>query len=160
MAAYGYKEVSEESVSAVTATPSVSLGSRQAEGGREYIYAYNGGSAANKGAPVIITATTGYTFVVTFATGIDVPGLIFGVVHNATCASGSYCWVATRGMVGAYIVATAIVAADKLAILDGGGSFHAVTSTSSVTYLAQNIIGTAMSACTNGNSAIVGMYLR
>ena len=161
MAAYGYKEVSEESVSAVTATPSVSLGSRQAEGGREYIYAYNGGSAANKGAPVILTATSGYTFVVTFATAADTPCNLLGVVNNATCAAGSYCWVATRGNVGVYVISMAVAASDALIVADAGGSARVATATSSLTQLVkQGFIGNALSTQTAAATGVVSVYLR
>jgi hypothetical protein len=160
MTAMSYKLVNEETVSAVTATPSVSLGTRRLYSGTEYVYAYNGGSAANKGAPVIITGTSGYTFVVTFATGADIPCTPMGIVENATCASGSYCWVATRGFMDVYVVSAAVVAGDALIILDGGGSARVATFSSSVTQLTkQGILGYAMSTQTAAATGTVGIYV-
>lgn len=162
MASYSYKTVHEEGVSSVTATPSVSLGTRRLEGGTEYVYAYNGGSAANKGAPVVMTATSNYTFVVTFATSADAPCQYLGVVQHATCAAGSYCWVATdRGFADVYVVSNAVAVGDMLIVADGGGSARSATWTSSVTQLSkQGCIGFAMTAQTAAATGTVGVYLR
>jgi|WetSurMetagenome_2_1015567.scaffolds.fasta_scaffold104019_3 hypothetical protein len=158
---YGYRTLVEESVSAVTATPSVTLGTRRMEGSTQYVYAYNGGSAANKGAPVIMTATSAYTFVVTFATGADIPCQFLGIVQHATCAAGSYCWVAVEGFADAYVVSNAVAIGDKLIIADGGGSARSATFTSSVTQLVkQGSIGQAMTAATAAATGTVGIYLR
>ena len=158
---YSYKLINEESVSAVTATPSVSLGTRRLEGKTEYIYAYNDGSIAYQGTPVILTGCTGYSYVVTFATAVDAKATVLGIVQNATVAAGSYGWVAVRGFANARTVATAVALNDNLAVLDGGGSVHAVTYTSSLTQIvSQGIIGRALSISSAGASAVVGVLLR
>lgn len=160
MSAFSYKLVNEETVSAVTATPSVSLGTRRLEGATEYVYAYNGGSIAYQGAPAILTATSGYSFVVTFATAADMGCTVLGIVQNATIAAGSYGWVAVRGFANARTVATAVALNDNLAVLDAGGSVHAVTFTSSLTQIVdQGTIGKALSISSAGASAVVGVYL-
>jgi hypothetical protein len=158
---YSYKLVNEETVSAVTATPSVSLGTRRLEGPTEYVYAYNDGAIAQQGAPVILTGCTGYSYVVTFATAADARCTFLGIVQNATVAAGSYGWVAVRGFANARTVATAVALNDNLAVLDGGGSVHAVTFTSSITQLvSQGIIGKALSISSAGASAVVGVFIR
>jgi hypothetical protein len=162
MSSYSYKLVNEESVSAVTATPSVQVGTRRLDDGREYVYAYNGGSIANKGCPVILTATSGYTFVVTYATGADKGSVILGTLHNATCAAGSYAWVATRGIMNAYIVSAAVIAQDTLIIKDAGGECRVATFTSSLTQLAGGglIVGRALEVNTAANSGCISVYRR
>jgi hypothetical protein len=162
MATYSYKLVNEETVSAVTATPSVQVGTRRLADGVEYIYAYNGGSAANKGCPVILTSVSGYTFVVTYATAADRGSVILGIVNNATCAAASYCWVATRGIMGAYVVSAAVAAQDTLIIKDGGGECRVATFTSSITQLAAGgcIVGRALEVNTAANSGVVSVYRR
>jgi hypothetical protein len=86
----------QESVSAVTTTASVDLGTRRVVDGNEYVYCYNGATAADKALLVKpLTAGVSYTFsVTTVAHGV---GPVIGVIKNATCAASSYCWVMTRG---------------------------------------------------------------
>jgi hypothetical protein len=92
---YNKENLLRESVSAVTATPSVALGTRRVVNGSEYVYCYNGGAVADKRLAVRAqTAGVAYTFSVTTAAGV-LP--IIGVVENATCAASSYCWVLTQG---------------------------------------------------------------
>lgn len=159
MSTYGYALLSGESVSATTATPTVALGTRRLEDGTEYIYAYNGGAEAIKGCPVIMTATSGYTFVSTFAVADDLACTVLGTVHNATCAAGSYCWVAAGGIANAY-VATAVAAQDMISILDGGGQCDVVSFGSALTQILVigSVIGRAMEA--TAASAVVKVMIR
>jgi hypothetical protein len=160
MSTYGYALLSGESVSATTATPTVALGTRRLEDGTEYIYAYNGSTAqAIKGAPVIMTATSGYTFVTTFAVADDLACTVLGTVHNATCAAGSYCWVAAGGIVNAY-VATAVAAQDMISILDGGGQCDVVSFGSALTQILVigSVLGRALEA--TAASAVVKVLMR
>lgn len=86
-----------ESVSAVTATPSVELGTTRLEGGNEYVYMYNGETAADKGLMVTIDpAGTGYD---TFTVSTVADNLMVGVVANATMAASTYGWIQRRGRV-------------------------------------------------------------
>jgi hypothetical protein len=160
MSTYSYKMVETESVSATTATPSVALGTRRLEDGTEYLYAYNGSTAqAIKGCPVIMTATSGYTFVSTFAVTDDLACTVLGTVHNATCAAGSYCWVAVNGLANAY-VATAVAAQDMISVADGGGQCDVVSFGSALTQILVigSVIGRAMEA--TAASAIVKVLIR
>ena len=122
-----------ETVSAVTATPSVEIGARTFYDGREYIYMYNGGSEAAKNKVVVASGTSGYTFVVTFASGAAIGCLPMGVVRNATIAAGSYGWVCTRGFVDLYNDGTASVTSGDFIVLSVNGNVRQVTFTSVVT---------------------------
>jgi hypothetical protein len=177
MAVYEMKLVNEESVSAVTATPSVDVGTTRIHGGIFYRYMYNGGSVAYKGCPVVMTASTaGNTFVVTVAT-IDIcttaagtrEGGFVGTIHNATCAAGSYCWVATKGMLNCRPQSSAIAVAKKVKIGDGGGFVDAMegfTDTSSTntqqlgSFLVNHIVGTAQEAATAAATGTIKVWVR
>jgi hypothetical protein len=161
MSTYSYKLVNEESVSAVTATPSVQVGTRRLVNGNEYVYCYNDGGAANKGAPCILTSTSGYSFVITYATAANTSVAFLGLLNNATCAAGSYAWVCTRGFGGAYVVSAAVVAGDNLWIKDGGGQCSVVTFTSLPTIIVgKGIIGRALSTQTAAATGCIDVYMR
>lgn len=94
---HGVGPIGFESVSAVTATPSVDLGTRVEIKGEEYIYCYNAGGAdvyPTYGVK-LITACTGYSVANTALT--DVVNMCVGVVKHSTIAAGSYGWVMSRG---------------------------------------------------------------
>jgi len=175
MSVYDYKSVSEESVSAVTATPSVDVGTIRFHGGLEYRYMYNGGAVGYKGAPCFVTAATaGNTFVTTYATislMTTAAGTGFGFVgtlHNATCAAASYAWVATRGMVNARPCSSAIAAGDVVMAMDGGNAVASrtgITTTATVSpglcsFLVNTVIGQAMEAATAAATAVIKVWLR
>jgi len=176
MSVYDYKLVSEESVSAVTATPSVDVGTIRFYAGVEYRYMYNaGGDAAYKGAPVFVTASTaGGTFVTTYATiGLMTTaagdGFAFaGVVNNATCPASSYCWIATRGIVNCRPCSSAIAAGDTVMAMDGGNAVMSrtgFTNTATVaaqftSYLVNVVIGQAMEAATAAATGTIKVWLR
>jgi hypothetical protein len=167
MATYSYKEVHEEGVSAVTATPSVQVGTRRLNNGIEYVYCYNAGNAASDGAtrigsPVILTGVSGYTFTAnTFTTAADFSSTFsfLGVTHNATCPSGSYCWVATRGPVSVYCDSVAVVAGDNVTMADGGIAFTVITFTSELTQFVGMPFFRALSTKAAA-SGIVSIYLK
>ena len=84
-----------ESVSQVTATPSVQIGARALVNGESYCYVYNAGSdTATKDHGVILTAVTGYSVSLQSVTGV---GGFFGLVKHADIPAASYGWVMTRG---------------------------------------------------------------
>jgi len=87
----------EESVSAITLTPSVDLGSRRVWKGEEYVYAYNAGGSsiiAEYGVKVV-TGASGYSVAGTLPT--DTGGLFCGLIKHATMVTAAYGWVMTRG---------------------------------------------------------------
>jgi len=163
MSAYSYREINTESVSAVTATPSVQLGTRRLLDGREYVYAYCGGAGdANQGSPAILTSVSGYSFICnTFTTAADFSATfsLLGVVQNATCASSSYCWVATRGPVSVYCDAVAVIAGDNVTMADGGVAFTVITYTSELTQLVGMPFFRALST-KGAASGVVDVYLK
>lgn len=87
--------VYNESVSAVTATPSVELGSRRIQAGEEYVYVYNdGGANINPGNGCVMSGNTGMSVTVSSTTFFNA---CIGVVKHATLTTGTYGWVMTRG---------------------------------------------------------------
>ena len=84
-----------ESVSNVTATPSVQLGTRTIVNGEDYCYIYNAAAdTATKDHGVIITAMTGYSISLQSVTMV---GGFFGLVKHADIPAASYGWVLTKG---------------------------------------------------------------
>lgn len=113
-----------ESVSAVTASPSVVLGTRRVDSaGNVYIYGHNAGaSQMNPGcAAVIGSANTSYSFTATnAAAGV---GFLAAVCHHSTIPAGSYGWMGVNGLFRAApdTNAASMNAGDILVIgVDGG----------------------------------------
>lgn len=117
-----------ESVSAVTATPSVQLGARRMESGEEYCYVYNaGGEQIPPGYGCILSAVTGYSVTVSSLTQV---GGFFGVVKNATLTTGTYGWVVVKGFVPMKngMASTAMSAGDQvIPALNGAWAAHTAT---------------------------------
>jgi len=120
---YGTRLLFEESVSAITATPSVALGTRRVEGGNEYIYAYNANTTAAVGRGVIASINSGYSFSVTAAAG----NVLMGVVQNTEFTAAYYGWLLTRGLAKSLPSVNAIGAAAPFAI-STNGAFEALVS--------------------------------
>ena len=95
MAVHGVGPIVFESVSNVTATPSVELGTRRLYQGEEYEYVY-----ASTTVPVgyggAYTGTSGHTVV---ATGIVSGEYAAGFCKHATIAGGTYGWLLKKGVV-------------------------------------------------------------
>ena len=95
MSHQGADPISFESVSAVTATPSVELGTIRHQDGERYEYVY-----AVKALPVgygcVLTGTSGHSCA---ATGVVSGEMAFGFVKHAEISSGSYGWVLKKGVV-------------------------------------------------------------
>lgn len=119
MSAYSYKLVNEESVSAVTATPSVQLGTRRLYNGAEYVYVYNAGVTAAVGYGMIASANSGYSCVVTAVYG----STLFGVVQNADLQASSYGWILTRGLAASCYSAQGQISLNSPVVLYTNGSF-------------------------------------
>lgn len=110
-----------ESISAVTLTNSVQLGSVRMENGEEYLYVYNdgGASAAVNFAVVPQSGSSGFSVTVTSVTGVDFP---LGFVKHATFVTASYAWVLSKGYVGIQngMVSTALASGAMLALAANG----------------------------------------
>ncbi len=87
----------DETPSAVTATPSVELGSRRVWKGEEYVYCYNAGGStlSQKLGAVLITGASGYSVAATSIA--DTINPCVGVVKHADIAAASYGWVLVKG---------------------------------------------------------------
>ena len=94
MTVYGYQQAFFEPVSQTTLTPSVDLGTRRVEGGKEYIYVYNnGGASITAKYGVCVSLLSGYSVTVSSVTQVN---HCFGVAP-VTIATAYYGWVQTRG---------------------------------------------------------------
>jgi hypothetical protein len=84
-----------ESVSAVTATPDVAVGTYRREGDEEYIYVYN---ACNSDIPpsygCILSAVSGYSVSLSSVTDT---GFGVGIIKHATLTTGTYGWMMIKG---------------------------------------------------------------
>lgn len=112
--------VLSESVSSVTATPSINLGERVLYQGEEYVYCYNaGGATASVGFAVKpVTACSGYSIAQTFLTDTGAP--VVGVVKHADIPAASYGWVMVKGWMNVHFHANSVVTADFVML--GGGA--------------------------------------
>jgi hypothetical protein len=94
MSVYRYDSVFFEPTSAVTLTPSVDLGTRRYEGGKEYIYVYNdGGASITSGYGVTVSLLSGYSVTVSSVTQVN---HCVGVA-NTTFPTAAYGWIQTKG---------------------------------------------------------------
>lgn len=83
-----------ESVSQTTLSNSVDLGTKRVEGGKEYIYVYNGcGASITSGYGVTVSLLSGYTVTVSSTTQVN---HCVGVA-NYTFATATYGWIQTKG---------------------------------------------------------------
>lgn len=141
---YGIRTLFEESVSQITATPSVALGTRRVEGSKEYIYVYNGATTAAVNKGMIASAFSGYTCTVSSAVGDQ----LFGVVQNTELTASYYGWLQTRGL--AHIDSANAVALGAPVCLGANGDFEQVlTALAGGTHVAN---GVAVGAITSGSS--------
>ena len=91
----GLAQIIPESVSAVTATPSIELGTEKWVGGNKYTYVYNASTstaAVNYG--VVYSAMSGYSVTVSSVAMYDRAA---GLVVNNDIGVHEYGWVMTKG---------------------------------------------------------------
>ena len=115
----------DEAISAVTATPSVGMGSRREHKGEEYVYCYNagGGDIYPKYGVNVITGASGYSIANTGTTDTALP--FVGVCKHATIAAASYGWIMTRGFTSVKYHTDSVCTADFVALsLAREGTFH------------------------------------
>lgn len=134
-----------DTVSHVTATPTVALGTVREESGELYLYVYNCGgdsAAVGKGMSRPASAYAGlYSGSVSSVSG-DMP---LGFVKNAAIPSGEYGWVLKRGLV---TVAVASSASDQAAGAKALGAAGLVATLGAGYYP----IGELTTAIVSGNS--------
>lgn len=146
-----------ESVSNVTATNSVDLGTVKTQGGEEYVYIYNGGSVtAPVGQAMVLSHNSGYTLTVSSTTQYDIA---FGVVKHTGIGNAQYGWLMTRGFttVTNGMASTALAVGDPI-YLGAAGKAIAVAQTYTTALsqltLVQGIqaYGVIVSACASGGT--------
>lgn len=142
--------VEMESVSAVTATNSVDLGTVRVTGGAEYVYVYNAGAdVIGLGQIAVLSCNSGYSVTASSITGFDLP---IGVCANATIATGSYGWLMTRGFTRVQngMASTVLALRDVIAPAALGGVQTVLTPTLTT----GPYIGSIVSACASGSCAL------
>lgn len=113
----GVDPIAFESVSAVTATPNVDIGTRRIVNGEEYVYFYNAtGSAATQGVAMIMSGLSGYSLTRSSTAAAD-----FAVcfVKHADVPAGSYAWGLVRGLVSVQ-AANTLAAGVNITLADDG----------------------------------------
>jgi hypothetical protein len=120
MAFQGLDPIAFESVSAVTATPSIDVGVRRVYNGEEYVYVYNnGGAQASPGFGLVVSALSGYSVTVSSTSG----QFAVGFVKHATLTTATYGWALVRGFLDGMtngMASTALAAGDALQIAADG----------------------------------------
>ncbi len=125
--------IREESISQVTATPSVALGTRVFVKGEEYVYCYNaGGATIAQGLGVkFITGASGYSIAATSIAESFNP--FVGVTKHVAMASGDYGWVMTKGFTSVTVVSARSAGADYLMLALGtAGKFIEASGTTTM----------------------------
>lgn len=141
--------VEMESVSNVTATNSVDLGTVRVVGGEEYVYVYNAGlDVIGQGQLAVLSCNSGYSVTASAITAFDLP---MGFVKHTTITTGAYGWLLTRGFTKVQngMVSTALALRDVITPASLGGVQVYFTAT----LCTGPIIGTVVSACASGASA-------
>ena len=150
MSLQGASPILFESVSAVTATNSVQLGTRRVVGGEEYVYCYAVG-AVSASVGCSISGVSGYSIV---ATGIISGAFCFGFVKHADIPAASYGWVLKRGFISSPVngmASTAFVATDGVMLAADGKIANAAAAVGG--HLLGRVTTTCVSGGTGGSNA-------
>ena len=147
-----------ESVSAVTASPSVDLGIRRVVDGNEYIYCFNAGNVQiSQGMPGLINSANS-NFSVSASNAVSQSGWhkFVGVCHNATLTTATYGWLMSKGVAIVALDASAVSmnSGDLLALgVDGG--FVAAVGTSATAVPVGFAIASIVTTVGATNKAVV-----
>lgn len=137
----GISPIAFESVSNVTATPSVEIGARRVFNGEEYVYFCNAmASAATQGIAMTISGLSGYSLTRSSLAGADI-AVCF--VKHADVPAASYAWGLTRGLVQAHFSSTMTTGVLVSIGLDG-----IVQTYTTATSFDPGILGKVISAAT------------
>lgn len=149
MAFYGLDPVCFESVSNVTATNTVELGTIRFHDGEYYKYVH-AAKTVSMGIGGVYTGTSGKTIV---ATGAVSGEHCAGVVKHESIPSGQYGWLMVHGVVNMWNAkAGSVPVANEPAFLgtDGGFANERVTVTNAVMH--GHVIGKVLSAGASGDT--------
>ena len=145
-----------ESVSAVTATNSVELGSRRVDAnGYEYVYCYNAGnSEVSPGFGVIVvTGLSGFSCTLTSVAAGKHD--FIGVVRHATLSTAKYGWIMTKGYHTVESGADSTLTGVQYLALKADGTFNNLIS-AQTGVLQERLVGMADA---DANSASAGSFL-
>lgn len=138
-----------ESVSAVTATNSVEVGTRVTADGADYVYIWNGSTETIPvgNAAIIGSGCSGYTCAVSAVTQVDFG---VGIVKHAAIPTLNYGWLMTRGFAAFNSGASdSFAVGNPLAVAVSGVFANKTISTGYVT----PVVGKCVGAVASGNSA-------
>ena len=160
----GYRVLDTESVSARTATNSVTLGERRSEGGKEYVYVYNASDdePINVGRGVkLASQSAGYSVDVAVGAPSTITAAIcFGVCQDATFATGDYGWLQTRGFASALECKASTVVTGEVFFMTTSGAFRRYSNVTVAGNAAQNPVGQAISGTlTTDATSTFGAYI-
>ncbi|HRZ15356.1 MAG TPA: hypothetical protein P5110_07605 [Candidatus Omnitrophota bacterium] len=131
-AVFSFDPMVGESVSAVTATNSVELGTLRMYDGVVYRYVYNmGNSDIPPTYGVTMSLTSGYSVTISSVTALA--DKCFGVVVNATLTTATYGWVAVYGPAKIEASTTDSLTTGVGITLDVDGTFGSTTALIGVT---------------------------
>lgn len=153
MAFQGVAPIMFESVSAVTATNSVELGTRATVGGYNYVYVFNAGSDTIPvgNAAHLASGSSGMSVNVSCVTMTD---LGIGVCKHAAIPTLNYGWLMTRGFAAFNSGASdSFAIGNPLAVAVSGVFANKTISTGYVT----PVVGQCIGAVASGNSAAGGV---
>jgi hypothetical protein len=149
---FGVQMLFPESVSNVTATNSIALGTRRMEGGNEYVYVYNAGTTAAVGYGLVASCNSGYSCTVTSVAG----DVLFGVVANADLTTSNYGWAVVKGP--AHIYSVNAIAAGAPVTLGAAGAFEQVlTALAGGTHALCGAATTAIASAATGLAWVRGI---
>lgn len=136
-----------ESVSHVTLTGSIDIGTRRTVSGDRYVYVYNAGNseiAKGRGA-VLAGGATSYSATVSSVSRAD---QLLGVCKHATIATGAYGWLLEEGFCDVQMHADDSATTGSLLQLGADGAF--VIAVSAVTANYANKCGKALEGIGSG----------
>jgi hypothetical protein len=155
MSLYQNPSLFNESVSAVTATNTVDLGTIRWEGGNRYKYVYMEQSAQVGYFVNHASNSSGYTVTASMTTG----DMVAGVVQNTTLTTATYGWILKQGIGKIQTGANSIIVTNKAVCVAGSGtaidwvSAETASALSAATYW--NIIGRSIGSGTASGVSIL-----
>lgn len=147
-----------ESVSNVTLTNSVQLGTKVQYAGEDYVYVFNaGGASASVGNGMVMSGVTGYSVTVSSTSQSDI---CFGVVKHATFTTACYGWLLTRGFAPYQNGMAATATTSDMLCLAVNGAFAAQIVSGGTGFLRElgGTCGKSVSGCASGVSVGVSGY--
>lgn len=123
--------IEAESVSNVTLTNSVDLGTVRIYHGEEYVYVYNDTSSTV--APGLGMVMSGYTNMSVTVSSNTYFNVCIGVVKHATFVTASYGWLLTRGFTNVKMHANSSGIVGDPIYLGAAGAFYGITQANTAT---------------------------